>query len=118
LTIRIFLLSFQYTTIVRKTVNYLIDQSSNDYKIIIVDNNSTDGTDELARKLAENDLIRYTEETSIQSSYAARNTGVKASEGDVLGFLDADTWVEPDYVEKVIEKWLKMIGIIWEAVFR
>lgn len=62
-----------------------------DYEILIVDNNSTDETPTVGRKYAEDqENISIVFERNIQSSYAARNTGVEHAEGEVIVFLDAD----------------------------
>ncbi|MGB2600315.1 MAG: glycosyltransferase [Candidatus Omnitrophota bacterium] len=72
-------------------------------EIVIVDNNSSDRTLEAAKSYQEKypDLIKILTENEIQSSYAARNKGVKNSTGNIIVFLDADMTVEPDFLEKV-----------------
>jgi GT2 family glycosyltransferase len=74
-------------------------------EIVIVDNNSSDRTLEVAKSFQEKypDLIKILTENEIQSSYAARNKGVKDSTGNIIVFLDADVTVEPDLLEKVEE---------------
>lgn len=56
------------------------------YEIIMVDNNSSDDS---AAKIRRCDRIRLLHERE-QSSYAARNLGVRESSGEVLAFTDAD----------------------------
>lgn len=86
----------------RTTVGSLLTQTADDFEIVIVDNMSTDGTKSVARQLANRSpLITMAVEDERQSSYAARNTGIEIAAGDILAFLDADTWVEPDYVESL-----------------
>lgn len=74
------------------------------YEIVVVDNDSTDATPTVAAEYARRhpDLVRATAEREIQSSYAARNTGVKKSEGDVLAFIDADMTVEEEWLERSV----------------
>lgn len=65
------------------------------YEIIVVDNNSTDGT---YASLKERKGILLLREFK-QTSYAARNTGIIASKGDILAFTDSDcipveSWLE------------------------
>jgi glycosyltransferase involved in cell wall biosynthesis len=57
------------------------------FEIIMVDNNSTD--DSAARIRKQCDRIRLLHEPQ-QSSYAARNRGVREARGEVLAFTDAD----------------------------
>lgn len=89
----------------RDTLESLVDQDfEGEYEVLPVDNNSTDNTGEVIEEFENRypGIVRGLEENEIQSSYAARNTGIKASEGDIICFLDADMWVEEDYVSKVV----------------
>lgn len=91
---------------IRSAVEALVDQSypSSQYEVVIVDNDSTDATLEVARTAAtaHPDLFRVERETDVQSSYAARNTGIEASEGELLGFLDADVTPDSDWIESAV----------------
>lgn len=83
------------------TVSSLLDQSCEEYEVVIADNGSTDSTPRVAERFARDDRVVHVVENDVQSSYAARNAGIEASEGDVIAFLDADMWVERDYVESI-----------------
>lgn len=86
----------------RTTVDSLLVQSEIAYEIIISDNGSVDGTYELSKEYATKfDRVRLVVEDEIQGSYAARNKGIRASNGDVIGFLDADMWVASNYIESI-----------------
>lgn len=86
---------------IETTISSLLDQtlSEDAFEIIVVDNNSSDATGVVAReRLAEVDHGHVIDEHEIQSSYAARNTGIEFASGDILAFLDADmsapaTWL-------------------------
>lgn len=87
-----------------ETLESLVSQETEcQYEIIPVDNNSTDKTSEVIEEFQEKypEKVRGCEETKIQSSYAARNTGLKESKGDIICFLDSDMWVEVEYLSKV-----------------
>ena len=55
-------------------------------EIIIIDNNSNDQTKDIIRRFP----VKLIEKNDIQSSYAARNEGIKNAAGDYLAFIDAD----------------------------
>jgi len=92
----------------RQTVDSLADQTypSARYEVVVVDNDSTDGTLEAARSLAADnpDLVRVERETDVQSSYAARNAGIAATDGDLLGFVDADVVADADWIETAVSE--------------
>jgi len=89
---------------VRQTVDSLITHTDSDAEIILVDNDSTDQTPEIAAEYAEqHDYILLAFERNIQSSYAARNTGVKHATGDIICFLDADQTVTNGWLETALE---------------
>lgn len=67
------------------------------YEVIVVDNNSTDETIAVARRF---DFVRVLTESK-QGVVHARNTGFNAASGDIIGRLDADTILDPDWTVQV-----------------
>ncbi|MUG99437.1 glycosyltransferase [Scytonema sp. UIC 10036] len=84
----------------------LVDQTYPREKVeyLLVDNNSRDRTTTLLQSAAENSpiTIRPLSETKIQSSYAARNAGIRAATGEILAFTDADCRPQPGWLESLI----------------
>jgi glycosyltransferase involved in cell wall biosynthesis/SAM-dependent methyltransferase len=68
---------------------------------IVVDNGSTDSS----VNIAGNYNVTLLHESSVKSSYAARNTGVKAARGDLIAFTDADCIVTPDWLTHLAAHW-------------
>lgn len=64
------------------------------YEIIVVDNGSTDETLDIIRRYP----VRVLMETTMQSSYAARNTGIKVSKGEIIAFTDSDCIPVPEWI--------------------
>ena len=87
---------------IRTTLNSLCSQTVENYEIAVVDNNSTDQTSEVVNAY-DDDRITLLHETEIQSSYAARNTGIRNTDSDILAFVDADMTVPEDWLESVVE---------------
>ncbi|PKM91652.1 hypothetical protein CVU82_00365 [Candidatus Falkowbacteria bacterium HGW-Falkowbacteria-1] len=79
-----------------KCIESLISQSypKDKYEIIIVDNNSNDGTVEIVKKYP----VKILHENNIQSSYAARNLGIKNSKGEIIAFTDSDCIADKNWI--------------------
>lgn len=69
-------------------------------EIIVVNNGSTDETPEVIRKYP----VKYLEETSFQSPYAARNKGIQAAKGEIIAMIDANCVAVPRWLESGVEK--------------
>lgn len=73
-------------------------------EIIVVDNRSTDGTAAIVRSVqAEHPdaPIVYFQQNAEQGLVPTRNFGFDRAQGDIIGRIDADSIVEPDWVEEV-----------------
>jgi len=76
-----------------------LEQSTiQDYELIIVDDHSSDGSDEIAR-LACDHFVRLDQNSGPS---AARNAGARLARSNLLFLLDADVLVEPDTLERVL----------------
>ena len=88
---------------VSQTVDSLLAHIGPKAEIIVADNDSTDRTPDIVAKYAdEHDHVTLVFEREIQSSYAARNTGIDHATGDILCFLDADQRVTDDWLETAV----------------
>lgn len=87
------------------TLNSIVKQKYDEYEIIPVDNSSTDDTPKVIRKWAQKhpSLVYPTTEHQIQSSYAARNSGIKKARGDILVFIDSDMKAPDSWIHKISE---------------
>ncbi|MDJ0736428.1 MAG: glycosyltransferase [Nostocaceae cyanobacterium] len=76
---------------------------------LLVDNNSSDRTLAILHNTAANSpiTIRPQSQNQIQSSYAARNTGIRAATGDFIAFTDADCRPQPQWLLSLIKPFVK-----------
>lgn len=75
----------------------IAQQTVSPLEVVIVDNNCTDDTIPIARRYS---FVRIVRE-SRQGLVYARNRGFNAAGGDVIGRIDTDTQLSPDWVERV-----------------
>ncbi|MCD8487175.1 MAG: glycosyltransferase [Desertifilum sp.] len=83
-------------------------------ELIIVDNASRDRTLAILKdSAAQIPNLQVKSENEIQSSYAARNTGIKAATGEILAFTDADCRPQSDWLENLVAPFSQpQIGIV------
>jgi len=67
------------------------------FEIIVVDNGSTDHTEELVRQFKGVQFVLQTE--YLRSSYSSRNRGIEKSKGEVVILLDGTVIPEEDWLE-------------------
>lgn len=84
----------------RQAVDCALGQSHPDVEVIVVDDGSPDDTAQVAAEYG--DLIRYVRKPNAGLP-AARNTGILASTGEWLIYLDADDLLPHDLVERHLE---------------
>jgi glucosyl-dolichyl phosphate glucuronosyltransferase len=85
-----------------KALDALLAQATHvPFEVIVVDNNSTDGTKAVvAERLSRAPHIRYVFEPT-QGLPHARNAGVHAATAPIIAFTDDDVEVGPEWVETV-----------------
>ena len=82
-------------SILNQTVN------RNRFEIIIVDNNSTDNSEEIAKDFAKNNgNIKYLKEKTVGYS-APRNSGWQNAAGNIVAYIDDDEIAAPDWLESI-----------------
>jgi glycosyltransferase involved in cell wall biosynthesis/predicted HAD superfamily hydrolase len=92
----------------RRCLDSVIGQTLRDIEIICVNDGSTDESGEILRKYAARDeRIRRIDSNENKGASIARNTGVDAAQGEYLGFVDSDDWVDLDFYEKLYIKALE-----------
>ena len=81
-----------------KCIDALLNQTypSDQYEIIVVDNASTDNTHAIVKQYP----VTLLREDGIQSSYAARNTGIRNAKGDIIALTDSDCIPNRDWIER------------------
>lgn len=81
----------------------LLRQGDDIFEIVVVDNNSTDGTVEIIKEFERrSSKIRYLVETR-QGVVFARDLGFNAAQGELIGRVDADTRVLPGWAREIHE---------------
>ena len=84
---------------IRQTLHSIKEQSYQNHEVIVIANGCTDKTEEVVRK-KENKKIRLLSLPQANVS-VSRNAGALNAKGELLLFLDADTLLDKDALQKI-----------------
>jgi glycosyltransferase involved in cell wall biosynthesis len=102
------------SNLLKRAVESVIDQTFENFELIIVDDHSTDGTSSVVKSLAD-PRIRYMLNCRTKGACGARNTGIFAAKGKWVAFLDDDDVWLPEKLRYQYEKAINVnhtIGLI------
>lgn len=87
-----------------KCVMSLLEQTHDEFEVLLIDDGSTDASYSLCQCLEEKDkrIKAFTKSNGGLSD--VRNFGIANAQGEYLLFLDSDDWFEPDMLEKYVKQ--------------
>lgn len=89
----------------RKCLESVLNQTLKDIEIICIDDCSTDNSLEILKKYQTNDnRIKLFDFTENQGVSIARNEGINHAQGEYIGFVDSDDYIDLDFYEKLYNK--------------
>jgi glycosyltransferase involved in cell wall biosynthesis len=81
----------------------ILGQSYENLQVIFVDDGSKDGTVAHLYAFVEDPRCQVIENRRNIGQGPSRNRGLKAAAGDYICFVDADDWVQEDYIERLVQ---------------
>lgn len=100
-------------------VESVLQQTSTNYELIIVDDGSTDETEQvLAPYLRNYGNIRYIKQEN-KGHAGARNTGIRAALGDYIAFIDSDDKWLPEKLQEQVQAFEEdpEVGLVYCNVY-
>ncbi len=82
--------TYNRAAFIAKAISSVLDQSFDDFELIIIDDGSTDNTKHVVDSFADT-RIRYIYQENQERS-VARNNGIKQAKGNYICFLDSDDY--------------------------
>lgn len=86
---------------IEKTLKSVFNQSFSDYEIIVINDGSTDKSEEKVKSISDERLRLISTENKGVS--LARNLGISESKGNLIAFLDADDYWFPTHLEAIFQ---------------
>lgn len=89
-------------TTIERCIESILDQTYPHFELIAVSDGSTDGTEDIIRRYALMDTRVVPVFAAHGGVSHARNVGLTRAEGAYIQFVDADDYVQPDMLEKML----------------
>lgn len=102
-------------------IESILKQTYKNIEMIVVNDGSTDNTEEIIEKYFKGKVIYLKQENKGPS--VSRNRGIRFSHGDYITFIDADDYLLPEFIEIGIEEilrhdnktWLGFERVLWNG---
>lgn len=88
----------------RQCIESVLSQTYKNVEILLIDDGSPDSCGQICEEYAERDGRVRVFHTENKGLSAARNLGFQMANGEYIGFVDADDWIEPNMYETLLER--------------
>ena len=104
--------TYKRSDMLPRAIDSVLNQTYKNIEIVVVDDNNPDSewrkqTQNIMRRYKDDDRVIYILHPQNLNGSAARNTGIKCSNGNIVAFLDDDDVFFPGKLEKQINALLK-----------
>jgi len=104
---------YNYGQYVSECLTSILEQTFRDIEVIVVDDGSTDDSEEKVRPFLDDRRFKYIKQKN-GGQANAKNRGIKESRGKYIAFLDADDLWEKDKLEKQLALFRSpAIGVVY-----
>lgn len=86
---------------VKRAIDSVLCQTYKDLELIVVNDASTDSTDEIVRQYSD-ERIKYIKHRTNKGAGLARRDGIHKATGDYITFLDSDDYYAEDCIETLV----------------
>lgn len=112
--------TYNRASLIERALQSVLDQDYPDIEVIIVDDYSTDNTEDVVKSVND-PRIRFIKHSHNKGANAARNTGIREASGDYIAFQDSDDEWMPGKLAKQIEVFKHApadTGVVYTAFWR
>ena len=94
--------TYNHAHYLSRAIQSVLDQSYTYWEAFVIDNHSTDNTDEVMERFTDT-RITYLKIHNNGVIAASRNAGMRVANGDWIAFLDSDDWWKVEKLQACIE---------------
>ena len=94
--------SYNTASYIASSIQSVLDQTIKDWELIIVDDCSTDNTEDIIKPFLNDERIRLIKNEKNSGAAVSRNRALRETKGKWVAFLDSDDLWEPEKLEKQI----------------
>ena len=103
--------------VIERAIKSILNQTYQNFEIIISNDGSTDKTKEIVENLIKKDKrIKILNQDKGHSDAFARNWGAEKAKGEILIFLDADTFISTNALEEISKSILDVDAFAFDCI--
>lgn len=95
-TFSIVIPTYNRAHLIAKTIKTVLDQRTNDFEVLIIDDGSTDNTEAIVRSFTDSRIGYFKKQNDERG--AARNLGAARAKGAYINFFDSDDLMYPNHL--------------------
>lgn len=100
-TVSVVVPAYNRAHVLPRAIESVLSQTLDDLEIVVVDDNSEDDTQTVVDRF-DDERVHYIRHEDNRGGSAARNTGIDATTGEFVAFLDSDDEFHPTKLEKQV----------------
>tara|TARA_B000000557_G_scaffold221593_1_gene190022 strand:- start:349 stop:1251 length:903 start_codon:yes stop_codon:yes gene_type:complete len=104
--------TYNHSIYLKRALESIINQTYENWEVIVIDNHSTDNTFEVVANF-KNNRIKYLKVHNKGIIAISRNIGIKSANGEWIAFLDSDDWWTRDKLEICIQSINEKVDFIY-----
>lgn len=101
--VTVYITNYNYGLYIEKAIESVLNQSYTNYELIIIDDGSTDNSMEIIEKYRENTKIQIIYQKN-RGLNITNNIAMRLAKGEFIVRLDADDYLDSEYLEIMVEK--------------
>ena len=108
--------NFNAVKFISQTINSVLNQTYENWEMLIVDDCSSDNSVEIIEKFASEDSrIKLFKLTQNSGPAICRNKGIEMARGSFITFIDADDLWKPEFLKASIQQEKKSFGFVFAS---